>query len=91
MRRGWLGERLRNDLFCVEWNVKPRLSQSVDMRSLNATCLMFRILWSACVRASSTPVNAAEMVEPIEMPFGGEHSHVGLRNHIVDMGHIDTT
>jgi len=25
----WLGERLRNDLFCVEWDVKPQLSQSL--------------------------------------------------------------
>jgi len=24
-----LGKRLRNDLFCVEWNVKPQLNQSV--------------------------------------------------------------
>jgi len=23
-----LGKRLRNDLFCVEWGVKPQLSQS---------------------------------------------------------------
>ena len=25
-----LGKRLRNDLFCVEWDVKPQLSQSVN-------------------------------------------------------------
>jgi len=25
--RDWLGERLQNDLFCVEWVVKPELSQ----------------------------------------------------------------
>jgi len=24
----WLRERLRNDLFCVEWDVKPQLSES---------------------------------------------------------------
>jgi len=27
--RDWLGERLRNDLFCVERDVKPQLSQSM--------------------------------------------------------------
>jgi len=27
--RNWLGERLRNDLFCVEWDEKPQLSQSI--------------------------------------------------------------
>jgi len=26
--RDWLGERLRNDLFCVERDIKPQLSQS---------------------------------------------------------------
>ena len=26
--RDWLGERLRNDRFCVEWDVKPLLNQS---------------------------------------------------------------
>jgi len=25
-----LGKRLRNDLFCVEWDVKPELSQSIS-------------------------------------------------------------
>ena len=27
-----LGERLQNDLFCVEWDVKLQLSQSVSSR-----------------------------------------------------------
>jgi len=27
--RDWLGERLRNDLFCVQWDVKPQLNQSI--------------------------------------------------------------
>jgi len=26
--RDWLGERLRNDLFCVEWDVKPQPNQA---------------------------------------------------------------
>ena len=34
--RDWLGERLRNDLFCVEWDVKPQLNQS------NRICVEFR-------------------------------------------------
>jgi len=28
-----LGKRLRNDLFCVEWDVKPQLNQSVNLTS----------------------------------------------------------
>jgi len=27
-----LGKRLRNDLFCVEWDVKPQLYQSVNLQ-----------------------------------------------------------
>jgi len=30
--RDWLGERLRNDPFCVEWDVKPPLCQSTTVR-----------------------------------------------------------
>jgi len=26
--RDWLAERLQNDLFCIEWAVKPRVNQS---------------------------------------------------------------
>jgi len=26
----WLGEHLRNDPFCVEWDVKPQLNQSIN-------------------------------------------------------------
>jgi len=26
-----LGKRLRNDLFCVDWDVKPQLSQSLSV------------------------------------------------------------
>jgi len=25
-----LGKRLRNDLFCVEWDVKPQLNRSIN-------------------------------------------------------------
>jgi len=28
--RDLLGKHLRNDLFCVEWDVKPQLSQSLE-------------------------------------------------------------
>jgi len=38
-----LGKRLRNDLFCLEWDMKPRLSQSVDVpaavRAVRALCM----------------------------------------------------
>jgi len=40
--RDWLGERLQNDLVCVEWNGKPQLSQSVSRRARNK--LLFRTL-----------------------------------------------
>jgi len=45
-----LGKRLRNDLFCVEWDVKPKLSQSV-------------MLWLAG-GASRVPASAAGISEP---------------------------
>jgi len=36
---GW-EERLRNDLFCVEWDVKPWSSQSIQF------CLTGLLFWS---------------------------------------------
>ena len=33
-----LGKRLRNNLFCVEWDVKPQLSQSVLIQSCALLC-----------------------------------------------------
>jgi len=33
-----LGKRLRNDLFCVEWDVKPQLNQSVNLTSATVGC-----------------------------------------------------
>ena len=27
-QKDWLGERLRNELFCIEWDIKPQLTQS---------------------------------------------------------------
>ena len=42
------GKLLRNDLFCVEWDVKPQLSQSVTVAAFNlsthvvlALCALF--------------------------------------------------
>jgi len=32
--RDWLGEHLRNDPFCVEWDVKPQLDQRVSLNLL---------------------------------------------------------
>ena len=34
-----LGKRLQNDLFCVEWDVKPQLSQSILVQMLRSTYL----------------------------------------------------
>jgi len=31
MKKDWLGERLWNDLFCVERDVKPQLIQSINI------------------------------------------------------------
>jgi len=28
--RDWRGKCVRNDLFCVEWDVKPQLNRSVN-------------------------------------------------------------
>ena len=39
-----LGKRLRNNLFCVEWDVKPQLSQSVLIQS----CALLRAWLSFC-------------------------------------------
>jgi len=36
-----LGKRLRNDLFCVEWDVKPQLNQPI--RSFLALCAYLRM------------------------------------------------
>jgi len=33
-RRDWLKKRLSNDLFCVKWDVKPQLSQSINQSGL---------------------------------------------------------
>jgi len=38
--RDWLGKRLRNDLFCVEWDVKPQLGQAVTV--CVCVCVCFR-------------------------------------------------
>ena len=32
-----LGKRLRNDLFCVEWDVKPQLNESSTLRLILLT------------------------------------------------------
>ena len=39
-----LGKRLRNDLFCVEWGVKPPLNQSI-LSSVNRHCLHMFIVY----------------------------------------------
>jgi len=32
--RDWLGEHLRNDLFCVEWDEKPQFNTINQVRTL---------------------------------------------------------
>jgi len=41
--RDWLGERLQNDLFCIEWYIKPELSNSVFITiiSICYVCVVF--------------------------------------------------
>ena len=46
-----LGERLWNDLFCVEWNVKPQLNQSTTCESFSV-CLK---RWQPLTRLSHIP------------------------------------
>ena len=43
---GW-EERLRNDLFCVKWDVKPQLNQSITKNhenAVNSSAFTYRIL-----------------------------------------------
>ena len=37
-----LGKRPRNDLFCVEWDVKPRLNQSIQSDGTRSVARAFR-------------------------------------------------
>jgi len=39
--RDWLGERLQNDLFCVEWDVKPQLNQSTTVSCEGDTMMCY--------------------------------------------------
>ena len=43
---GW-EERLRNDLYCVEWDVKPQLNQSIDHKTteIQLITLLLRIVY----------------------------------------------
>jgi len=42
---GW-EERLRNDLSCVEWDVKPQLHQSMPAMSLTHVCSAAATVWT---------------------------------------------
>ena len=48
-----LGKRLRNDLFCVEWDVKPQFSQSVQQNGavIVQSCI-FSVLVCCCIGAN---------------------------------------
>ena len=40
--RDWLGKRLRNDFFCVEWDVKPQLNTN---QSTPCVALVRKFMW----------------------------------------------
>jgi len=44
LHSGW-EERLRNDLCCVEWDVKPDLNQSINQWSFLHTLQHATFLW----------------------------------------------
>jgi len=52
--RDWLGKRLRNDLFCVECDLKPHLSQSINPRE--ATGYEVNLCWLCVCDSSLTAV-----------------------------------
>jgi len=37
--RAWLGERIQNDMFCVKWDLKPQLNQSLNSGDMASICL----------------------------------------------------
>ena len=43
-----LGKRLRNDLFCVEWDVKPQLSQAVNQSILAWIHICILLVTQSC-------------------------------------------
>jgi len=49
-----LGKRLRNGLFCVEWDVKPQLNQSVNSLSLSVRAPT----WFFCSSINATAARA---------------------------------
>jgi len=66
--REWLGEYLQNDLFCVELNVKPQLSQSIwptrghSPNGISMGSAIFAHLMAECCRTSlgmSFPIKIA--------------------------------
>jgi len=58
--RDWrLVERLRNDLFCVEWDVKPPLNQSTFMHFAFVGVLSRRRAVNATTASHWTPTPAA--------------------------------
>ena len=47
--RDWLGERLRNDILCVEWVAKPSLGQLLSL----AVFLKQTLLWTVVIFATN--------------------------------------
>jgi len=58
--RDWLGERLRNDLFCVEWDVKPKLKLKTALRS-------------QCLKSSNSSSTKAVTVRWRSLCIGQQH------------------
>ena len=50
-----LGKRLRNDLFCVEWDIKPQLSQSVCQTW--SAALLTLLMKQVCDQLPTSAVN----------------------------------
>ena len=48
------GKRLRNDLFCVEWDVKPQLNESINKRHSLVVCLAPAFVISLDVQSDMT-------------------------------------
>jgi len=68
MQRDWLGEHLRNDLFCIEWDVKPwPVTSNVCMSLWNMVIMHVSLCLSVCLcvcvqRACCSVINTSSSV-----------------------------
>jgi len=77
---GW-EERLRNDLFCVEWDVKPQLNQSFSLWCLQAVInsvggirTLFLLLEQAVSRRVDLNVASGKMHSEFDLQFAPGNS-----------------